>query len=207
MALWLVSAIMILSVKVTPAFNLHQVAAPVNTPVPTPHAMIPSLFPDELVAFDPGKILLDHQDRDATYLFYPIIDKAAKCYKVSSAMIKAIISVESDYNPYAISIKGAIGLMQLMPNTAKELGVKDSFNPVQNIYGGVFYFKKLLEQFNGNVKLALAAYNAGSGIVTKYRGVPPFKDTQRYIKLVLQYHQHYMQQAKNNMVKAGESKS
>ena len=169
--------------------------------------MIPSLFPDKLLVFEPEKIFIDDQDNDATNLFYPIIDKAAIRHNVSPAMVKAIISVESDYNHFAISIKGAMGLMQLMPNTAKELGVENSFNPVQNIYAGVGYFKKLLERFNGDVQLALAAYNAGISAVLKYRGVPPFKDTQHYIKKVLQYHRHYMQQAKNSIVREGASQS
>jgi soluble lytic murein transglycosylase-like protein len=207
MGLWLVSAIMILSVIVTPAHDAQKNTTPANTPATIPRAMIPSLFPDELLAFEPEKVLIGDQDYDATNLYYPIIVKAAIRHKVSSAMVKAIISVESDYNHFAISIKGAMGLMQLMPDTAKELGVENSFNPVQNIYAGVGYFKNLLERFNGNVQLALAAYNAGIGAVLKYRGVPPFKDTRHYIKKVLHYHQHYMQQAKNSIVKAGVSKS
>jgi soluble lytic murein transglycosylase-like protein len=110
---------------------------------------------------------------------------------VDSAIVRAIILAESRYNIYAISNKGARGLMQLMPFTAKELGVENSFNPVQNINAGVKYFKKLLNRFDGDVKLSLAAYNAGVGKVLKYKGVPPYKDTRNYVQKVLHYHRFY----------------
>jgi tetratricopeptide (TPR) repeat protein len=122
---------------------------------------------------------------------HPIILKAATRYKVDSALIKAIIMAESSYNPKAISKKGAKGLMQLMPKTAKLLGVTDSFNPEQNINAGVRHFKGLLNEFKGDVKLALAAYHAGSRKVWEYQGVPPFKTTRYYIKKVFEYHQYY----------------
>jgi soluble lytic murein transglycosylase-like protein len=115
----------------------------------------------------------------------------AKSYEVDPALVRAIIMAESSYNPRAVSKKGAKGLMQLMPKTAEYLGVEDSFNPEHNIDAGVRYFKKLLGQFNGNVKLALAAYNAGSRRVREYKGIPPFKATQRYVKKVFEYHKHY----------------
>jgi len=106
----------------------------------------------------------------------------------------AIIMAESSYNPKAISKKGAKGLMQLMPTTAKSLGVKDIFNPEHNINAGVRYFKKLLNQFNGDVELALAAYNAGSRKVREHRGIPPFGATKYYIKKVIKYYRHYKTQ-------------
>jgi soluble lytic murein transglycosylase-like protein len=115
----------------------------------------------------------------------------AKNYDVDPALVRAIIMAESSYNPRAVSKKGARGLMQLMPKTAEYLGVEDSFNPEHNIDAGVRYFKKLLGQFNGDVKLALAAYNAGSRRVREYKGIPPFKATQHYVKKVFKYHQHY----------------
>jgi soluble lytic murein transglycosylase-like protein len=114
--------------------------------------------------------------------------QAARTYQVDPALIGAIIMAESNYNPKAVSHRGAQGLMQLMPTTAKWLGIEDSFDPALNIDGGVRYFKRLLDRFDGNVKLALAAYNAGSRYVRKYGGVPPFKATRRYIKKVLHYH-------------------
>jgi len=126
--------------------------------------------------------------------YMPIILAAANQYKVNPAIIRAIIMAESGYNPRAISNRGAKGLMQLMPRTAKSLGVKDSFNPEQNIHGGVKYFSQLLNKFNGDHSLALAAYNAGSRKVKKYKGVPPFKTTKRYIRKVFKYQKLYEQE-------------
>jgi len=131
--------------------------------------------------------------------FHLIIVQAAHSHQVDPALIKAIIKAESSYNPKAISKRGAKGLMQLMPGTAKALGVEDSFNPEQNINGGVRYFKNLVNQFNGDVKLALAAYNAGSRTVRKYRGVPPYKATKYYIKKVFQYYHFYKNQSERKM--------
>jgi len=127
-------------------------------------------------------------------VFHPLILKAANRYQVDSALIKAIIMAESNYNPKAVSKRGAKGLMQLMPKTAEALGVGDSFDPEHNINAGVRHFKNLLDQFDGDVKLALAAYNAGSRKVRKYRGVPPFGATRRYIKKVFEYHKYYKNQ-------------
>jgi len=134
---------------------------------------------------------LSVHDKKTEALLRPIILRVANRYQVDPALVKAIIMVESSYNPKAISKRGAKGLMQLMPETAELLGVRDSFNPEQNINAGVKHFKSLLDQFKGDVKLALAAYNAGSRKVRKYQGVPPFKATQYYIKKVLEYHQYY----------------
>ncbi|MBW2631592.1 MAG: lytic transglycosylase domain-containing protein [Deltaproteobacteria bacterium] len=125
------------------------------------------------------------------YLFHTIIQEASNRYQVDPALIRAIIMAESSYNPRAISRKGARGLMQLMPATAKALGVEDSFNPEHNIYGGVKYFKQLLDRFDGDTRMALAAYNAGSRKVRQYQGVPPFKATHYYIKRVFSYYDHY----------------
>ncbi len=137
------------------------------------------------------KIHRSSREKRMENLLHPIILRAANGHKIDSALVKAIIMVESGYNPRAISEKGARGLMQLMPRTAKLLGVRDSFNPEQNINAGVKHLKSLLEQFKGNVKLALAAYHAGSIKVRKYQGVPPYKSTRSYIKKVFQYYQYY----------------
>ena len=133
--------------------------------------------------------------KKAERLLHPIILQASNRYQVDSALVKAIIMAESNYNPKAVSKRGAKGLMQLMPKTAEALGVGDSFNPEHNINAGVRYFKDLLNQFNGDVRLALAAYNAGSRKVRKYQGVPPFKATEYYIKKVFEYHQYYKENA------------
>jgi hypothetical protein len=123
--------------------------------------------------------------------FNSYVLQAAQAYDVDAALIRAIIMVESSNNPRAVSHRGAQGLMQLMPTTARWLGVEDSFNPQANIDAGVRYFRRLLDRFNGDVKLALAAYNAGSRYVCKYKGIPPFKATRSYIKKVLEYHRHF----------------
>jgi soluble lytic murein transglycosylase-like protein len=124
-------------------------------------------------------------------LFYPIIHAVADKYRVDSALVKAIIMAESSYNPGAISKRGAKGLMQLMPSTAASLGVKDLFDPEENITGGVKYLKKLLKKFEGNLRLAVAAYNAGVRKVRKYKGIPPFKATRYYVEKVLGYYHYY----------------
>lgn len=127
-------------------------------------------------------------------LFNPIIIEVAGRHEVDPALIKAIIMAESGYNPKAVSKRGAKGLMQLMPVTAKSLGVEDVFDPEHNISAGVGYFKKMLNLFDGDVKLALAAYNAGSKKVRKYKGIPPFKATKIYIKKVFKYYELFKEQ-------------
>ena len=134
---------------------------------------------------------LFHNKRCAERLFHPIIIQAASRYQVDPALVKAVIMAESSYNHLAVSKKGAIGLMQLMPKTAEYLGVKDSFNPEHNINGGVKYLKQLIRQFDNNIKLALAAYNAGSRKVRKYQGIPPIKATHYYVDKVIEYYQYY----------------
>lgn len=123
--------------------------------------------------------------------FHSHVVQASRAYGIDAALIRAIIMVESSNNPKAVSYRGAQGLMQLMPRTAKWLGVKDSFNPAHNIDGGVRYIRSLLDRFGGDVILALAAYNAGSRHVRNYGGVPPFKATKIYIKKVLEYRQSF----------------
>lgn len=115
-----------------------------------------------------------------------IMTTSAK-YGVSAELVKAVIQAESGYNPNAVSRAGATGLMQLMPGTAKHLKVSDSFDPRQNVDGGVRYLKFLLDTFKGDVTLALAAYNAGLNKVAKFGGVPPYEETRTYVSRVLSY--------------------
>lgn len=114
-----------------------------------------------------------------------LVNKHAKAHNVPVALVRAVMRVESCFNPRAVSRTGARGLMQLMPETAAQLGVQDSFDAEQNISGGVRYLSQLLDRFNNDTRLAVAAYNAGPSAVDAYRGVPPFPETRSYVKRVI----------------------
>ncbi|MDE5777217.1 MAG: lytic transglycosylase domain-containing protein [Lachnospiraceae bacterium] len=116
-----------------------------------------------------------------------IFQEASRAYGISENLLKAVAKAESDFNPNCTSSAGAMGVMQLMPSTAKTLGVKDAYNAHENIMGGAKLLSQLLQKYNGNTSLTLAAYNAGSGNVEKYGGIPPFKETQNYVKKILGY--------------------
>jgi soluble lytic murein transglycosylase-like protein len=127
--------------------------------------------------------------------FEPVILKNARENGIDNSLLKAIIHQESGFNTHAVSSAGAQGLMQLMPTTAETLGVKNSFDPEQNIAGGSRYLKKLLNRYDQSLPKALAAYNAGPGNVDRFGGVPPFKETQHYVQNVLKtYHTYQLQQ-------------
>jgi soluble lytic murein transglycosylase-like protein len=138
-------------------------------------------------------------DWDSTRLyrseFSEAIDLAAKKHRIDPALVRAVIHAESGFNSRARSPKGAMGLMQLMPATAREVGVKDAYAPEQNIRGGAQYLAGMLAQFNQDVTLAAAAYNAGPGAVGKYKGVPPYAETQAYVKRVNILYRRYREKA------------
>jgi len=124
--------------------------------------------------------------------FTPTVDKIAKRYRLPKSLVHAVITAESAYNPNAVSRAGAVGLMQLMPGTAKRYGVKNRLNPYDNIHGGARYLRDLLIMFKNDLRLALAAYNAGEGAVKKYGNkVPPYKETQTYVRRVINYYKKY----------------
>ncbi|WP_354625460.1 lytic transglycosylase domain-containing protein [Psychromonas sp. MME2] len=122
--------------------------------------------------------------------YHPLILEAAHKYQLEPAFIHAVITAESNYQRHAISRAGAKGLMQLMPVTAERFGVNDPFDPKQSIHAGTEYLAKLLSEFK-NKKLALAAYNAGEGTVRKYNKIPPYPETQQYVKKVMDFYRHY----------------
>ncbi len=120
-----------------------------------------------------------------------LISEFCQKYQVDFALIKAMIQAESGFNPMAVSRKGAKGLMQLMPETALRMKVSNVFNPKENIEGGVRHFKYLLSLFNNDLKLSLAAYNAGENLVSELRSIPPYRETIDYVRKVLNYYQSY----------------
>ncbi len=114
-----------------------------------------------------------------------LIRQTAQRFEVDPELVRAVIRQESAYDPYAVSIKGAKGLMQLMPETARRLGVKDVFDPAENVHGGTKLLRMLLDRYDGDRRLALAAYNAGEDAVSRYDGVPPYRETQNYVERIV----------------------
>ena len=120
-----------------------------------------------------------------------LITEAAQTYEVPFPLLKAIIKAESNFDPKAVSKAGAAGLMQIMPDNFKNFKIKDPFNPWENIMGGAGYFSRLLDRFGGELPLALAAYNAGPGMVDRYKDIPPFRETRNYVKKVIKYYRFF----------------
>ncbi|MEO2172945.1 MAG: lytic transglycosylase domain-containing protein [bacterium] len=125
--------------------------------------------------------------------FRGYIQGASDQYNIDPALVEAVIQVESDFDPNAVSRKGATGLMQLMQQTARQYNVRDRFNPRENIYAGVKHLSRLMDRFNGELPLAIAAYNAGSSAVENYSGIPPYPETRRYVIKVMNSHNRYRQ--------------
>ncbi len=125
---------------------------------------------------------------NSTDRYDDLITEASKRHGVSFSLLKALIKIESDFNPKAISSAGAIGLMQIMPDNLKTFNVKDPFDPWENIMGGTRYLKQLIKHFDGKLPLALAAYNAGPNTVEHYKRIPPFKETEDYVREVMKYY-------------------
>lgn len=160
---------------------------PVNRPYQQLHFDCFACDPDSAINWYKTPLFIKSYNR--------IIDRAASEQQLEAALIRAVIHAESAFQAAALSKRGAMGLMQLMPDTAAMLGVNDPLSPEQNIKGGSAYLASLLKQYNGDLTLSLAAYNAGPGNVRRHQGVPPFAETQAYIKRVLILHKRYKQAA------------
>ncbi len=148
-------------------------------------AMLPAAGPTDVGDSRPGAQATSATSADSKQRLIEIADRTAKKYGVNPRLVRSVISAESGFNPHAVSRAGAEGLMQLMPKTAAELGVKNPMNPEQNIDGGVRYLKQMLQRYGGNVSLALAAYNAGPGAVDRAGGIPHYRETQAYVRTVM----------------------
>jgi soluble lytic murein transglycosylase-like protein len=145
-------------------------------------AVVPEAYTDKPLFHIADKILYDS-----------MVDKIARTYGVESALLHAVITVESRYSPKAVSRTGAVGLMQLMPETAKRYGVTDPLDPLQNLRGGARYLRYLLKKYNNDRNLALAAYNAGEASVAKYGNrIPPYPETTNYVPRVMEYYRKYL---------------
>jgi len=127
----------------------------------------------------------------STKKYDALISEASERYGVSFPLLKAIIKAESDFDPHAVSKKGATGLMQIMPENFKPLGIRDPFDPWENINAGARYFKQMYDRFKGKLALSLAAYNAGPTAVDRYKTIPPYEETEEYVRRVLKYYYNY----------------
>jgi soluble lytic murein transglycosylase-like protein len=196
------NAIFILAVAASPGFARADVYSFTDANGVSHFSNVPSdsryqlLFasPPEPVAGSPKEKSIDWLARSARY--DGIISVAAKAATIQAALVRAIIVVESGFNPRAVSKKGAIGLMQLQPATARRYGVKNIYDPEQNVRAGAHYVSDLLARFDSNLELALAAYNAGEEAVERYgRRVPPYRETLAYVPSVMRVYQRLMDQA------------
>lgn len=154
----------------------------------TPVSSIQVLGPKH---YDLPKRRLDTRDTEFDQAIFELSD----AYHLDRALIKAIVQIESSFNPQALSPKGAQGLMQLMPATAESYHVNNPFNAQDNLRGGIAFFADLMRRYKNDVRLALAAYNAGETAVAKYQGIPPYPETQAYVKYVLRLHKNYQRHA------------
>jgi len=161
-------------------FPGHQLKSPPKPRVTTSYT-VRLAPPEEAIAVEAASTAASVPPE---WAYEPLIQEAAAMYRLDPSLIRAVMRVESAFDPQALSPVGAQGLMQLMPEVAEELGVKDVFDPRENVFGGAKYLRWLLDRHHGQVDLALASYNAGPTIVDRYHGIPPFPETQNYVKAI-----------------------
>ena len=161
-----------------PLYSMHEIKKANEVPIEYEQ---PSISNMDSIQY----AYVDKMDKNPNNKYDHIIDHYSAKYNVSPRLVKAMMRQESGFNKNATSSKGAGGLMQLMPDTAKWLGVKNVYDPEQNIEGGVKYISQLLNKYDQDTELALAAYNAGPGNVRKYNGIPPFKETMSYVRKIM----------------------
>jgi soluble lytic murein transglycosylase-like protein len=181
------------SIEITPRLAIAQAPKPAAAPAPVP-APVPAPAPRPIKIYPdtPPLALARNYVESNPSRFTRHIHSASRATNVPAALIRAVITAESAFNPYALSATGAVGLMQLMPETAARYGVKNRMDPSQNILGGARYLGDLLRLFHNNMHLAIAAYNAGEGSVLKYgRKIPPYPETVAYVPKVLAYYKTY----------------
>ncbi|RPJ17716.1 MAG: DUF4124 domain-containing protein [Desulfobacteraceae bacterium] len=195
-ALTVIFSVLLVFVSVTSSFAVGDIYKYIDengvvhfTNVPTDSSYQYNLFIKDLTKKLPLTI-----SRYSSSVYDEMISEASQKHGVSFPLLKAVIKVESDFNPRAVSRAGALGLMQIMPENAKAFGMRDPFDPRENILTGTQYFRELLERFNGKLQLALAAYNAGPSVVDRYNRIPPIKETEDYVERVMKYFNHF----KNN---------
>jgi soluble lytic murein transglycosylase-like protein len=175
--------------------NVARLTLAAGGQIEIPIERVERILDDEVVPVPPSSTVLPERRwrfaEDSEPLFASrydgIIIEASRKFYGDAALVSAVIKAESDYNPKVVSHKGAQGLMQLMPATARRFGVTDPFDPTANVHAGARYLRWLLDRFDGNAELALAGYNAGEGNVAKYDGVPPFRETVEYIRRISRY--------------------
>lgn len=164
-----------------PTHTRETIAGPIRTATGTTAVGTPR--PKELT----GSVAVStssSQPVPAHLAYEGLIVEAARRFRLDPNLIRAVIRAESAFNPFAVSRAGALGLMQLMPEVAEELGVTDPFDPRENIFGGSLYLRRLLDHHHGNIELAVASYNAGPTAVRRHRGIPPYPETRKYVKNV-----------------------
>ncbi|MEK7824812.1 MAG: transglycosylase SLT domain-containing protein [Nitrospirota bacterium] len=155
---------------------------------------------------EPGSKKANRKEKIQPQTLNKAIDRASKMHSIDPNLVKAVIKAESGFDPTAISPAGALGLMQLMPKTAEQLNVFDPFNPEENIEAGTRYLSYLLDSFDGDLRMSLAAYNAGESLVRRHNSIPPFEETRDYIKRVLGYYRDFGGTRKNGVYRVALTK-